>query len=385
MLDYDSPGCHGWCPFPLRPMIAILFLSVVFCQALTGCGKAPPPAEESAGEKEAAGPRKTGKSKEKELAQSDKPGANDADADESPRPSKRKAKEIGGIPLDVWFDDPLAVARNNAPIGGGMGAAPSAVAPPVATESPARTTAPPASPEASPGGGGDDGWKALLSSDDITDETKQARLRLTEALSTVGKYNGKYKDLQVDAAVLAVVGNIVGQHPEPGVSWKGNAKYVRDLSADVAKKRGLGQKDYEATKTSFDKLADLLGGNKPGGLEESAATVPFSEIAGRGPLMLRMERAFTYLKANIKDEASFKKDAVQAAHEAAILAALSKVVGTDGYASSDEDEYKNFVKEMVKAGLDMSTAAKNDNYKDFSDGLNRAQKLCTECHTTYKT
>lgn len=366
--------------------ISALCLCVVIGTSLPGCSKKTPPSETSDGD-------------DSEGDQAKSEGTDDHKATSHSK-SKKPAKgpEIGGIPVDVWpevwLKDPLDVAANKASVSSPAAAAP-AVASTAGAKTPAAAAAPP--PEAKPaadagaakpaaGGGKDDGWKALISGEDITDETKAIKLKLTDALSTVGKYNGNYKDvIQVDAAELSALASIAITHPD-AVGWKENAKFIRDLSSEVASKaKGLGQKDYDAAKVPFEKLNDLLSGNKPAGLEEAAPEIAFSELFSRKPVMKRMDRAYQFLKAGVNNEATFKKEAEKVKREATVLGVLAKISGAEGYPSTDEEDYQKFVKTAVTACQDMVAAVKNENFGAFTDALGRCQKTCDECHPSYRT
>lgn len=303
----------------------------------------------------------------------------------SKKSSKPKQVMIGDIPKDVWFDDPLGVAANTAQIGGGTPKA-AVPAPEVAatkTTTPAASNPPAEAPAAA--GGGKDDWKSIISGEIIGEETKKIKARMTDGLSNVGRYNANYKDIiQVDGAVLAALAGIETAHPDP-ISWKGDAKFVRDLSSDIAAKaKGLGPPSYDPTKQTWEKLEGVLSGNKPGDLGESAPTVPFSEVARRQLLMKRMERAFNAMKLNINNEDTFKKSGEVATHESTLLAALAKVVGTEGYEAADEDDYQKFINEVIAGNQAVATAVKDGNFKAFNDGLTRCYKACNDCHASYK-
>lgn len=367
--DFRAARCAVLCTYGI--------LCACFGYGLSGCGKktVSPGAESESAEH----------------------GTGDGDGAEtaSGTPSKKKAKKgesIGGIPKDVWFDDPLTIASNNATIGGAAAPkAPAANGAAVAANTKAGSTdttkaASEKPAEAAAPFGGKDDWKSIISGEVIAEETKKIKTGLTDRLSNVGKYNGNYKDfIQVDGAVLAALAGIAAMHPDPAVSWKADAKYVRDLSSDIASKaKGLGQASYDPTKQAFDKLDGVLSGNKPPDLGDAAPTVPFSEVVRRPLIMKRMERGYNLMKSTINTEEVFKKSAEEVTREATLLATLAKVAGTAGYDLTDEPEFQKFVNEVVTANLGIVAAVKNGDFKAYGDGLNRCFKACTDCHTSYK-
>jgi hypothetical protein len=224
----------------------------------------------------------------------------------------------------------------------------------------------------------------LISAEGIGNETKKIKLHLNDALQSVSKYNGNYKEIQVDAAVLSALALVVSQHPE-NITWKNDAKYVRDVAFDMGNSaKGLAQANYDPTKLAYEKLSALLMGNKPADVADAAATMPFSEVSSRGPLMRRMDKGFNAMKSNVNNEDTFKKEKEMILHEATILATLGKVISTPGYDGADEEDYQKFIQDFVKANLDIISAAKEGAYDKFNDAMSRSYKACTECHQSYR-
>ena len=363
----------------------VWLIAVVLSVSAWGCGGGKPPAEKESSDKptETAGATK---SEAAPAAKSDDTAASSGESDSEPAAAqgakaKTKGPSIDGIPLDVvWYDDPLAVASDATPVGGGSAPAVAAAPTKPAPSQPAATPA-----EAAPAASGGSDWKDLITGELIGEETKKIKNRLTDSLSSVGKYNGNYKDgIQVDGVVLAALAQVLHEHPD-SLSWKGDAPTVRDLSAELAKKaKGLGQASYDPSKEVFIKLEGVLSGNKPPGLEEAPPKLPFGEFANRMGLMKRMQKSFDYMKSNIQNEAAFKKEAETIQHEAAMLATLTKVTGAKEYPGGDEDEYQQFIKDLVQASKDVVEASKADEYPKFQDGMTRVQKLCDACHQAYR-
>jgi len=309
----------------------------------------------------------------------------------APQPSAAKQARttsarpaLGDIPLDVWFDDPIAVSQQQ-----GAVAAPAQVAAggvvgvTAATSSDAAaTTAASSTAESAAAGSGD--WNGIIPVEILENEVKRIRGTLNSSMQGVGKYNGAYKEIRVEASVLAALAGIAIAHSED-VRWKDKAKYIRDVSSEVAAKAdGLGAKHFEATQAAYEKLEQLLNGNMPADLEEAAPELDFSEVAKRGSLMQRMEKSFQFLRSNVTNEAALKSEADKAIHEATLLAALAQVISTEGYDSTDEEDYKAFVQRMLQANQDIVKAVKNGSFDAFTEANSRNQKACDECHVGYR-
>jgi hypothetical protein len=294
--------------------------------------------------------------------------------------AKSGRKMIGDIPLDVWFNDPIGEMQKQGTVAATTPAAP---APTVADATPPKKMEDPA-PEAPAGGGGGDDWKELISGEDLQEEVKRIRNDLKSWLQGQGQYNAHYKEIQVQGAVLAGLAAIAPKYPDPP-SWKDKAKFIRDAASEVASKsKGLGQKPFEETQKFQEKAEALLSGNTPADLGESANDVPFSEVASRKGLMGRMELAEQWLRSNVANESVLKKEAERVGHEASVLAALSKMVATEGYDSAEEEDYKEFAKKMIEASLDIGKAAKAGDMAGFTDGMSRVKKQCDGCHLGYR-
>jgi hypothetical protein len=311
------------------------------------------------------------------------------------KPAKGKKKKtagkfIGQIPIDawpeVWFKDPLAIAAEKGPASAAVGASAKDEDPQVAktggSDAPPNKLEVGTTPAPVPEGGSE--WATLINGEVMAAESKSIKNSLTDKLANKGRYDSTYKDLRVDAAALTVLAGIAPEHPE-APNWKANAKYVRDMASQVASgSTANGEKFYIKVRAAFDKLDELLAGSKPGGIEEAADKVKFSEVAARNHLMTRMQRAYDAMKANVNTEAIFKKELEKVNHEASMLALLSTVITTPGYNDADDDDYRKFTEIVKKSGLEIEAAVKEQDFKAYSAALDRCYKACTECHQNFR-
>lgn len=292
-----------------------------------------------------------------------------------------KQPMIGDIPLDVWFNDPLTESKQGGTIA------------PVKTEDKPKETAatkaapPPETAAEAPKTAEAGDWASVIPLEDLQEETKALRLNLQKYLASVNVYNGNQQSGTIlsDGTVLAAMAAIALVHPEK-VSWKDHAAQIRDISVEMTKKaKGLGQKPFEETKKAFEKIDALLSGNPPPGLEEAAADIPFSEVISRRGVMKRLQASSDALRANFQTEATLTKGQDDAAHTATIVAALTKVIGTEGYPDADAPEYQNFAKGLIEANLTMAKAAKDKDFAAFSEANGKVGKFCSECHGAYQS
>lgn len=335
---------------------------------LLGCSGSQPAAPSSATEGKAA--RTTAAAKPTRDGES-------ADKSASNRQVRTDAdgrKWIGDIPYDVFFDDPLAVVSNTQSV--------PSMAPTVAANgTPPDTATPPATPPPASAGLGAD-WKSMISMEQLVDETKRIRNHLTASLQSQGTYNGNYKELQVDGAVMAAIAGIVVQHPEE-VSWKPNARFVKAYGQklnDSAK--ALGRDAYEQSQTAAEGLTAVLNGNLPADAGDPEDK-PFGEVASRAGVMKRIEKASEWMRANINSETVFQKEKDQILQEATLLSVLGKVVSDASYESADEDDYQGYAKSLVEGGREAVSAAQEQAYPKFQEAINKITKACADCHASY--
>jgi len=283
-------------------------------------------------------------------------------------------KWISDIPYDVFYDDPLAVVSSNQTV---VAAAPStANAPPATTPEPGTPA-----PTKADSGGSD--WKSFIPMEQIQDETKRIRNHLTQGLQNQGVYNGNYKDLAVDGAVMAALAGIVANHPED-VSWKANSRFIREFGLELSQSAtALGKEPYSKSQAAAEKIIAVLDGSVPADAGDPPPSRPFGEVANRAGVMKRIEKASEWMRSNINTEAKFKSELEQVQKEAALLATLGKVISDESYESAAEEDYQKFAKRLVEGGQEAAAAAKDQSFPKFGEAMNKINKVCAECHASY--
>ncbi|MBI3860901.1 MAG: hypothetical protein HY290_03295 [Planctomycetia bacterium] len=307
--------------------------------------------------------------------------------------NKKKAKgdqlaHIGEIPKDVWpevwLKDPSAVAREvgaAATPAADAGSADDAGTKPAPTEVAANTVKA-AAPDAKAGSSSD--WAALISGEALADESKAIKNKLTAQMADVGRYNSTYKEMRVEATIMAVLAAIAADVPE-SPSWKANAKFIRDAASKIAaESTANGQKFYDKAKKEYDKLDGLLGGSKPPDVEDTPEKINFSEVANRFYLMKRMERTTVWMKTEVNSEAAFKKEGAKLTQEGSLLALLGKVITTPDYGDHDLEEYQGYAGTVSQAGRSVVAAVKDGDFKAYTAALDSCQKACNKCHEQFK-
>lgn len=357
----------------------IWLLVAVVCVACLGCSESAPPVSNAPAPTSApAAPMP--------VAQPAEPAALQPPAEPPPQAAKSLVrtdesgrKWVGDIPYDVWFDDPLAVVADDTEVT----TAPAAAEVPESPETTEATETPDATPAVEGSKPARD-WAAILPPDIVTAEVKNIRNRLSDSLQSVGRYNGNYKEIQIEGATLAALGSIVSKHA-PDVSWAPRAAYVRDLGAQLEQNaQKLGREAYQSTRRPFEQVETVLDGSVPTDVKEPEPAIDVSERADRSGLMKRIDNAFQWLRKEATSAASLKSNRDRAVHEASILTALTIVAAEGQYASADEEKYQQHATEMTDAGSTAIQAIRDQEYETFANSLNLIEKKCNDCHQEYR-
>lgn len=348
-----------------RQSLASLFCLATLTWGLCGCGSGTPAAA-THGEATPGEAPKTASNGTKKPAAA--PGKKNVTVDADGR------RWIGDIPYDVFLDDPLAEANNTAtvamnttkPNDGG-------------TATPTTAEEPGEKPTAAASGGNE--WKDVITMEQLLAETKRIRNHLTSSLQSQGTYNGNYKELQVDGAVLAALANVIAEHPED-VSWKANTRFIREYGLELSEAaKGLGKDSYEKSQTASEKVISVLDGNAGDG--DFPADRPFGEVASRAGVMKRIEKASEWMRANINNDTKFKAEIDQIRNEATIINVLGKVASHPSYESATEDDYKKYAKDLVDGAREAVGATQDQSFMKFEGAINKITKACTDCHANY--
>jgi hypothetical protein len=336
-----------------------LSLPLVLTVVISGCGGAAP--QKAANVDDASSAKPAAK------------GERLAAADHGEKVAPKKKKE-GGIPMDAFFDNPLEVASNNAVVAG----------PPNTVKEPAGPVEKPKSdgPKTADAGGAAS-WSELLPVEELQSEVKRVQNRLKASMQSQGTYNGNYKEITVDGAVIAAMAGIAIEH-SGDVSWKANAPLIRDIGFELSQaSAGLGKDNYEKSKAAYEKLESVFNGNIPPDAPKSAPKRPFNETADRTGLMKRIEKATFHLRDNINTEAKLKAGSEDVQHETLMISTLGKIVTTEGYSSADEADYQQFAQALINGAKEANSAAKDTSFDKFSQSMDKVNKSCAQCHANY--
>ncbi len=304
-------------------------------------------------------------------------------------------KMIDGIPYDVFFDKPLVIAANTQ-TGEASNSKTSTVAANTSTPTTdasattSGTTGTTKDPPQATAAAGDDGLslKELIDKDSLANEVKNVRNYLAGKAASVATYNASYLEIAPEAATLSVLAVAVSRYPED-FSWKKNAKYVRDLAAQIAEltssDKAKNKNTFDAVAAAFEKIDEILKGSSPAGLPDSPDDKDYGEaISNLVFLMKRIKNSEIILKTSVNNEVALKKEADKVAQEGAVLAFLGGIITTPGFGWGGDAEFAKAAQPLRAAGRQLVEAAKSGNYPMFDEAMGRIAKSCTECHTKFK-
>jgi cytochrome c556 len=292
-------------------------------------------------------------------------------------------KSIGGVPYDVWFDDPLGTVADTQSVA--STAAPSTSPPKEEMTAPAAQSPASTSTDAGEADDGGVAWGQYVSMDQIQEETKQLRNRLTASMQSLAKFNSDFVEIQADAAVLAAMAVIVERHPE-SATWKPNSRFVQEFAAKMQETAAtLGRESYDKTQVEFERVSAVLNGNVPADAGALPAERPPAEVASRKGAMKKMEKVRDWMKANLTTEANFKADLPRIQQDGSILLALSALVSDHSYESADEEDYQKYAQQLVDASKAALAAGKAEDFAAFTTSIQAIQKACGDCHNDYGT
>lgn len=366
----------------MKTLMPTFFVCFAAC-VLAGCGSSESETSSDVNSVAQGAEPKTG-------TQSDSPGIQSV-KEKKRRPNERWTDEngveyLGNVPLDVFFDQPLEVASDMTPLGGGsaMNSAVNSIAASDPTmQTPATSTDATAEPASTEMMGAVD-WAELLPAKNLLDEVNQTRNFLNSSLQSVGAYNNAMLSIPGKAACLAALAEVAINHPED-ISWKEDAVYIRDLAKQMTETDlQRGKKDQSRLLLLFENIVDILNRSKPAGLEEPNADDSFADVAEMRLLMFRMAEAERRMKNEAGSESAFKSRKEMVQHEAMVLGALTKIISKEEYGYGDDEEFVGYAQKVIEACETIRDSADTEAFSAYDLALSKISTNCQECHSVYK-
>ena len=293
-------------------------------------------------------------------------------------------KWFGDVPMDAFFDQPYTVASNAAPIGGNASPTTVAAMTPATSDASPEMVETPTSTDAPVSAGSGDSLAELISETELDTEVKSIRNYLNENLQSVSNYNSSMLMIPPKAATLGALAGVAMEHPN-SVSWKDDAKYIRDLAKQMnSDALRSGPKDQKRLLGLYESVSDTLNRSRPAGLEEPPESDGFSEVSEMRLLMHRMEESEKRMKTEAGTDSALASRKEMVTHEAAMMATLAKIVTLPGYGYEDDDMFKEFALDVVKSAIAIKSAAESNDFAAYELSLTKVTTTCSNCHSEYK-
>jgi hypothetical protein len=131
-------------------------------------------------------------------------------------------------------------------------------------------------------------------------------------------------------------------------------------------------------------LEMLLDGNPIEAKADRDEDFLWSQVAGRPPLMARLETAEQTAAATIASKGDFEKQRDALIRAAEMMAMIGEVIQQRDYEHHDDETYRGHASQMRDAGVKAAAAARSKDYEAARAAIGTLQKACTECHGGYR-
>ena len=314
-------------------------------------------------------------------------------ADVSTKKSASKAEDddgrrtVGGVPFDVYFDNPLAEASDQRLVGGG---ATGPVGTDAAMNTGGNTTPPPATavePEPVVASAEGPKWSELISAQELLDEVQSIRNDLNARMANFGAYKRAMLEVPVFGSTLAFLADIARRH-DGDIKWKDKAHYIRALAitmSDIASSSTGGvKKSYDEVNEAFLKISEILNNNEPAELPEVDVEADFVDFVEMGYLMKRLERGENWLKNNTGSEDSLAEKVALAQREVSVFATISQSFKSEGFGYSEYEDFVKWADGMRDSAKAMHKAAPAKAFTEYDQARSKISQSCTACHSVYR-
>lgn len=361
-----------------RAGLALSLMSLLTISA--GCGGGDKPKLESTSTSSESG--STGSGSSTDSAANSKSSTDSSDTDRRPT--------IDGIPLDVYFENPLQVASDQR-TAGGTGTAVAAVnagtADAAMTPDGSDTVTTEPEPEPPAAGGGSINWTALITQEDLESEVQSIRNDLNSRLTNFGAYKRAMLEIPVFSSTLGFLAEIARRH-DGDIKWKDKAHFIRALAismSDVASSSTGGvKKSYDEVNEAFLKISEILNNNEPAELPEVDVEADFVDFVEMGKLMQRLKRGEQWLLTNTGSEDNFKENGALAKRETSVFALISEAFATEGFGYNEYEDFVGWTYEMRDAAQKMNKAVDAMNFTEYDTLRSTISQKCTQCHGVYR-
>ncbi|MEI6256524.1 MAG: cytochrome c [Planctomycetota bacterium] len=229
-------------------------------------------------------------------------------------------------------------------------------------------------------------WSALVSEETLTDEIKDMKSAVDEAVASASDFKGGgYDKARESFSVVALAFGVIAAYDED-IRWKKDAATARDLFARVGSNCKVGtDQSFNESKLRFADLAALLEGTSPAARADREEDFQWSQVAARSALMSRLEAADGMLGAAIASKGEFDKSLDRLLREAEIVAVIGEAIQQPDYEYHDDDTYRGYAGAMRDAAVKTREAVQKKDYEAARAAVGAMKKSCDSCHGDYRS
>ena len=228
-------------------------------------------------------------------------------------------------------------------------------------------------------------WSELISPDTLTDEIKNMKGVVAAAVASASDFKGGgYDKARVGFSTVALAFSLIADY-DGEVRWKRDAAAARDLFARVGFNCKVGtEQSFAESKARVADLAALIEGDSLASRPAREEDFRWSQVAGRPPLMGRLETADGIVAGAIASKQEFGKQVEKFLHEVEIVAAIGAVIGQPDFEYHDDETYLGYAATMRDAALKARGAAQKGDYDAARAAVGELKKSCDSCHGDYR-
>jgi hypothetical protein len=295
-----------------------------------------------------------------------------AHADRAAKPVKRSAPPTGAWDkgtAGTFFDDAFATLDGPRPAFASRSAAPVAAV--------AAATAP---------ADGGFRWSTLVSEGTLTDEIKDMKAVVAAATARPADFKGGgYEQAREAFSSIALAFAVIAAYDQD-VRWKKDAERARDLFARVGFNCKVGtDQSFSESKARVADLETLLEGSSIDAKADRDEDFRWSQVAGRPPLMSRLEAAENTIGGAVASKGDFDKQVETLLHEVEMVAVIGEAIQQPDFEYHDDDTYRGYAAGMRDSAVKARDAAKKGDYDGVRAAVGELKKSCEACHGDYRS
>ena len=100
--------------------------------------------------------------------------------------------------------------------------------------------------------------------------------------------------------------------------------------------------------------------------------------------MVQLEASLTSLKALTASKADFQSSVEEVAQQAAVIAAIGRVLANETMEGGDDESYRALAGEMRGGAAGLLEALKLNDFESAGNAVNRIEQSCNKCHEDWR-